>query len=103
MAIAARAGAPVKPLPFHPVLRAVVLTGSTPLYLRHDAGAPGASVAASEPLWWPPDKIAGRYLAPFLAEHAQVTAAEVREPKRHALFENGLEQEDRSTAAPPAA
>jgi hypothetical protein len=23
----------------------------------------------TEPLWWPPAKIVGRYLAPFLAEH----------------------------------
>jgi hypothetical protein len=25
------------------------------------------SAAAGQPLWWPPAKIAGRYLAPFLA------------------------------------
>jgi len=75
LAIAARAGAPVNPAPFHPVLRALLLTGSTPLYLRHDAGAPGASVAATEPLWWPPDKIVGRYLAAFLAQHASLSAA----------------------------
>jgi hypothetical protein len=23
----------------------------------------------TEPLWWPPAKIAGRYLGPFLASH----------------------------------
>ena len=26
-----------------------------------------ASTVSTEPLWWPPAKIAGRYLAPFLA------------------------------------
>ena len=26
------------------------------------------STATDEPLWWPPGKIVGRYLAPFLAE-----------------------------------
>jgi hypothetical protein len=29
----------------------------------------GSSVVDTEALWWPPAKIAGRYLAPFLAEH----------------------------------
>jgi hypothetical protein len=27
-------------------------------------------VAQAEALWWPPGKIVGRYLAPFLAERA---------------------------------
>jgi sulfide:quinone oxidoreductase len=74
--IAARAGATVEPTPFHPILRALLLTGTTPLYLRHDPAAPESSIAAREPLWWPPDKIVGRYLAPFLADHAQLTAAD---------------------------
>ena len=68
--IAARAGAPVRPEPFQPVLRAILLTGETPLYLRGEpvAGYTKESLAESEPLWWPPAKIAGHYLAPFLAE-----------------------------------
>src|SRR5215212_1010558 len=33
-AIAARAGAPVEPKPFRPVLRGLLLTGSTPRYMR---------------------------------------------------------------------
>lgn len=67
--IAARAGAPVKPARFHPVLRALLLTGGVPLYLRSEpAGGHGETSAVSnEPLWWPPAKLAGRYLAPFLA------------------------------------
>jgi hypothetical protein len=28
------------------------------------------STAASDALWWPPAKIVGRHLAPYLAEHA---------------------------------
>jgi len=78
--IAARAGAPVRPQPFRPILRGLLLTGGVPAYLRSEiAGGSGeASTVAAEPLWWPPAKIVGRYLAPFLAEHAGLTAASVR-------------------------
>ena len=31
-----------------------------------------SSVAADTPLWWPPAKISARYLAPYLAEHADL-------------------------------
>jgi sulfide:quinone oxidoreductase len=64
--IAARAGAPVKPTPFEPVLRGQLLTGMFPRYLRAESGA-GAATVSTEPLWWPPAKIVGRHLAPFLA------------------------------------
>jgi sulfide:quinone oxidoreductase len=64
-AIAETAGAPVTPEPFRPVLRGLLLTGMVPRYLRADAT--GESVADTEPLWWPPAKIAGHHLAPFLA------------------------------------
>lgn len=78
-AIAARAGAPVTPRPFRPVLRGLLLTGAIPAFLRAEiAGGHGAaSTVDVEPLWWPPGKIAGRYLAPFLAAHTGLTAAAV--------------------------
>jgi sulfide:quinone oxidoreductase len=64
-AIAARSGAAVEPTPFRPVLRGLLLTGMAPRYLRAEAGTrPGLD---TEPLWWPPAKIVGRYLTPFLA------------------------------------
>jgi sulfide:quinone oxidoreductase len=67
-AIAARAGAPIQPTPFKPILRGVLFTGRAPRYLRAEAGIrPGLDV---EPLWWPPAKIVGRYLTPFLAAKA---------------------------------
>jgi sulfide:quinone oxidoreductase len=68
--IAAAAGAPLIPTPFRPILRALLLTGTSPAFLRVElAGGRGeTSTAAEEPLWWPPGKIVGRYLAPFLAE-----------------------------------
>jgi sulfide:quinone oxidoreductase len=69
-AIAAVAGAPLEPRPFAPVLRALLLTGKSPAFLRVELGGGHGetSTAADEPLWWPPGKIVGRYLAPFLAE-----------------------------------
>jgi sulfide:quinone oxidoreductase len=66
-AIAADAGAPVQPSPCRPVLRGLLLTGFVPRFLRHEEGGP--SFVDTQPLWWPPGKIVGRYLSPFLAEH----------------------------------
>ena len=79
-AIAARAGAPVDPAPFRPVIRGLLLTGAEPIYLRAELRADGtagvaaasavlppASASSDRPLWWPPAKVAGRYLAPYLA------------------------------------
>lgn len=72
-AIAADAGAPVQPKPCKPVLRGLLLTGFVPRYLRHDEA--GASLVDTRPLWWPPGKIVGRHLSPFLAEHLGLAAA----------------------------
>ncbi|HEY7621179.1 MAG TPA: FAD-dependent oxidoreductase [Solirubrobacteraceae bacterium] len=67
--IAARYGARVDPAPFHPVLRGMLFTGEDPLYMRSDVpGADPAVGGAWYPLWWPPTKIAGRHLAPYLFE-----------------------------------
>jgi sulfide:quinone oxidoreductase len=65
-AIAAAAGAGVVPRPFEPVLRGVMLTGGAPAYIRGKNGSPTGP--SETPLWWPPAKVAGRYLAPYLAE-----------------------------------
>jgi sulfide:quinone oxidoreductase len=66
-AIAADAGAPVQPSPCRPVLRGLLLTGFVPRFLRHEEGGP--SLVDTQPLWWPPGKVVGRYLSPFLAQH----------------------------------
>ncbi len=66
-AIAADAGAHVQPSPCRPVLRGLLFTGFVPRFLRHEEAGP--SVVDTQPLWWPPGKIVGRYLSPFLAEH----------------------------------
>ena len=83
--IAASLDIPVTPKPFHPVLRGLLMTGGAPLYLRAEPQrlpreatvaiearprrsiAREASSAAGQALWWPPAKIAGRYLGPYLA------------------------------------
>src|SRR6266498_2152085 len=72
--IAANAGADLTPQPFRPVLRGLLLTGRQPRYLRHEltGGRGDVSEASPEPLWWPPAKIVGRYLAPFLGSFAGV-------------------------------
>jgi sulfide:quinone oxidoreductase len=64
--IAARVGGDVEVAPFRPVLRGLLLTGMAPRYLRSQLGT-AESIVDTEALWWPPAKIAGRYLAPFLA------------------------------------
>jgi sulfide:quinone oxidoreductase len=72
-AIAAWAGVDLEPRPFHPVLRGMLLTGAQPLYLRQDMAADEEHSWVSEaPIWWPPAKIVGRHLAPFLATLAGV-------------------------------
>jgi hypothetical protein len=43
-----------------------------PRYLRAEPGKAHSAVD-TEPLWWPPAKIVGRYLAPFLAEQLGVS------------------------------
>jgi sulfide:quinone oxidoreductase len=68
--IAAAAGAGNEPHPFQPVLRALLLTGGAPAFLRVELGGGHgeSSTASNEPLWWPPGKVVGRYLGPFLAD-----------------------------------
>jgi sulfide:quinone oxidoreductase len=65
--VAARYGARVAVEPFRPMLRGMLLTGHEPRFLRSDV--PGADPSVDDawfPLWWPPTKIAGRHLAPYL-------------------------------------
>jgi sulfide:quinone oxidoreductase len=66
--IAARAGAPVTAKPFHPVIRGMLLTGDKPLYLtaRITGGHGFSSEISDSPTWEPPNKIAAKYLAPYL-------------------------------------
>jgi sulfide:quinone oxidoreductase len=73
-AIAAGLGAVGHPEPFRPIMRALLLTGRDPLYLRAELGTGGflpvAGTISTEPLWSPPEKVGGRHLASFLATGA---------------------------------
>jgi sulfide:quinone oxidoreductase len=75
-AIAAEAGVDLEPRPYRPVLRGLLLTGDRPLYMRKDLA--GDDVLARplrftrqqtsrSPLWWPSEKIVGRYITGYLA------------------------------------
>jgi sulfide:quinone oxidoreductase len=66
--IAALAGLPVEPTPFHPIIHGILLTGEAPRYLsaRFTGGHGFSSEFTLEPTWSPPTKIAARYLAPYL-------------------------------------
>jgi sulfide:quinone oxidoreductase len=64
--IARGAGSDLGPSPFKPVLRGLLLTGMTARFLRAEPGRQ-ASAIDTEALWWPPAKIVGRHLSPFLA------------------------------------
>jgi hypothetical protein len=69
---AAGAGAPTEPEPFRPVLRGMLLTGGERLFLRHAvAGGGGEGDVSDQAPWWPPTKISGRYLSPYLFGEAQ--------------------------------
>lgn len=73
--IAARAGAPVTPSPFQPVLRGMLFTGGDERYLQ--TPLPSGPAQASPPLlWWPRTKIAGRYLTPYLRDSQEREASE---------------------------
>lgn len=63
--IACRAGATIDPKPFRPVLRGTLLTGSGEQHLRSTEH--GAGAASELLMWWPPGKVAGTYLTPYLA------------------------------------
>jgi sulfide:quinone oxidoreductase len=69
-AIAARAGAAVEPREFRPILRGLLLTSAEPQYLRAaiSGGQGETSIASSHVLWWPSTKVAGRFLASYLAK-----------------------------------
>jgi sulfide:quinone oxidoreductase len=94
-AIAAGAGAPVQPEPFRPVLRGLLLTGSTPRFMRAEvSGGRGEEWRVSDhALWWPPSKIAGKRLAPYLAlRHAELDEEPAGIPVDMEVPEAGIRQ-----------
>jgi sulfide:quinone oxidoreductase len=82
-AIASLIGADIDPKPFRPVLRGILRTGDAPRYLRADISGGGGddSTISHRALWWPPNKLYGRYLAPYLS--SQVGDAADVLPQQH--------------------
>ncbi len=89
-AIAVDVGASVESPPVRPVIRGLLLTGLVPRYLRSGMGR---SVVDTEPLWWPPAKIVGRYLTPFLAAQLGL-APSLSETSRAAAVEVEVDPRD---------
>ena len=80
--VAAVAGAPVDAVSYAPVLRGRLLTGHSDRFLRR-AERTGEGEVAATPLWWPPTKVSGRYLAPYL-ESRGIIEPPLREETRGA-------------------
>jgi sulfide:quinone oxidoreductase len=75
--IAARAGAPVEPEPFRPLLRGILMTGQGAWWMRNEPqGGDGEGELAAHALWWPPSKIAGRWLSPYLSKRDEGASSE---------------------------
>jgi sulfide:quinone oxidoreductase len=82
--IVARHGVDLDPQPFRPVLRGMLMTGGRRRWLRAPAGAtPGQSQAALRALWWPPTKIASKYLAPYLMGRDEAELLQARPEGAH--------------------
>jgi sulfide:quinone oxidoreductase len=99
-AIASDLGARSRPREFRPVLRGLLLTGGSPRFLRDDSDE-GISQVSTQPLWWPPGKIVGRYLSPFLADQLGLRT-DYPEPPRDTVIpiELTLESHKRSDRSP---
>ena len=44
----------------------MLITGDEPLYLERRPRAPSSSEASDRFLWWPPHKVVGEHLGPYL-------------------------------------
>ena len=97
-AIAASVGANIDPQPFRPVLRGLLLTGGSARFLRADisGGAGDDSKIAGGALWWPPTKLCGRYLAPYLSSQVGEAADVVPQDEDAIPVETALDHTARS-------
>lgn len=86
-------GTDIDPRPFRPVLRGLLLTVGPAQFLRADtSGAAGDDSAISaQALWWPPAKLAGRYLGPYLSRQVGDAADVMPECERAFPVDTGLD------------
>jgi len=89
--IARSAGSSLEPRSFRPVLRGQLITGRESRFMRTNlSGREGDSAETSpEALWWPPTKVSGRYLSPYL--HETEAAAEREAHRKQALMSREYE------------
>jgi hypothetical protein len=76
------------------VLRGLLLTGLEPRFLRHEDST---SIVDTQPLWWPPAKIVGRYLSPFLAQQLGLATPPAEPPNDAVPVEVTLDTSDHAT------
>jgi sulfide:quinone oxidoreductase len=66
--MASRLGADLEPDPFHPILRGKLIIGEETMSMTANvASGDREGFASPDYLWWPPFKVSGRYLTPWLA------------------------------------
>lgn len=94
--LAATVGVPIDVVPYRPVLRGRLLTGNRDRFLRRDERT-GASDVADAPLWWPPAKVSGYRLAPYLESRGLVTLL-MRDQTRHGDVEVQMQLDTPTTA-----
>jgi sulfide:quinone oxidoreductase len=93
-AIARLAGAEVTPQPFKPVLRGRLITWRGTRYLHHVAGGgAGDGEVADHALWWPPGRVAGRRLAPYLADRDEAVLVGQEPPPAGLAVQTDLARE----------
>ena len=91
-AIAASFGHGIDPQPVRPILRGVLLTGGAARYLRADLdGSSDESIVSEVALWWAPNRLCGRYLAPYLSGQVGFAADVMPQPDSSVLIEAALE------------
>jgi sulfide:quinone oxidoreductase len=83
-AMLAALGLPIVPRAFEPVLKGVLYTDGEPAYLRATLDGRGSQPRAYA-MWWPPSKIAGRHLAPYLAIRGGAPRAPEVRPEHDAI------------------
>jgi sulfide:quinone oxidoreductase len=81
-AIAASLGMDIAPGPPRRILRGLLSAGGSARYLRADISAGSSdSTVSDSALWWPPNRLCARYLAPYLSSQVGY-AADVRCPRQ---------------------
>jgi sulfide:quinone oxidoreductase len=80
--IASSVDAMVAPRPLRPVLRGVLTADGTWHYMRAPfaTGARADCSISEQPLWWPPNRLCGRYLAPYLSARVGGSAVMFGDP-----------------------